>query len=45
MQIESVRLVAVTDPAPEGPVDVTVTDGVVTAVEPAADPTARRAAG
>jgi len=40
MLFESVRLVAVTDPAPDGPVDVTVADGVVTAVEPAADPSA-----
>ena len=40
MRFEGVRLVSVTDPAPDGPVDVTVTDAVVTAVEPAADPSA-----
>ncbi len=34
MRISNVHLVALADPAPQGPVDITVTDGVVTSVEP-----------
>ncbi|MCW2834839.1 MAG: amidohydrolase, partial [Nocardioides sp.] len=40
MRFEAVHLVSLTDPAPDGPVDVTLTDGVVRAIGPAADPSA-----
>ncbi|WP_206062924.1 amidohydrolase [Nocardioides piscis] len=38
MRIEGVHLVEVTEPAPAGPVDVTVTDGIVTQISPSSHP-------